>query len=290
MMRQVKAALHNHLRTSSFITPAYSNKSIRNAEQRLGKGGIFGVINFDPSATEVDPRWHLFVDGLRFDNVLTGNGVYIPEKDILAVRGQEVHTAEGVHILLIGTTLDQRVPNGSTIEQTLDLADEFGAIKVADHPYHKHGIGKILEECKELRERFDGYEAHNAIAVDFGSYKDANEKARLFFEEVRSRDSPWFHLISDDGHSIFELGKSWQTITMPENYGQFRDSPAALNAVLREGLVNGTKIFLPYYSTETKLGFSYHAVSLAILIGARKLGLDPNRQTAPLLDKIGIKI
>ena len=126
-MRQVKSTPHNHLRTSSHITKAVANSAVEVASKRLGRGGIFGVINFNPSDREIDPRWQLFVDNLSYDKISTGNGVYLEEPDILVVRGQEVPTKEGYHVLLIGTTPDQNVQNGMSLDDVLRLGREFKA-------------------------------------------------------------------------------------------------------------------------------------------------------------------
>jgi hypothetical protein len=53
---KIKADLHNHLRTSSNISYSDFNNSIDIALDRLGSGGMFGMINFD------DKRYEKYIE------------------------------------------------------------------------------------------------------------------------------------------------------------------------------------------------------------------------------------
>ncbi len=162
--RIVRAALHEHLRTTSHITPRLVKKAINKAEKRLGKGGILGIINFNPSDTQGDPRYHLFAEYAKpFDAQSFERGLYLPNQDLLIFKGQEVPTKEGYHILLLGMPTNESIPNNTSLENVLRTTRELGAIKIADHPFHHHGIGPELERNPELLEEFDGIETENGI-------------------------------------------------------------------------------------------------------------------------------
>ncbi|MEK6843874.1 MAG: hypothetical protein AABX83_00450 [Nanoarchaeota archaeon] len=291
--RVVKSTPHNHLRTSSHITAETANKAVKMAAKRLGRGGIFGVINFNPSTEEVDPRWDLFVKNLRYDKIHTGNGVYLEEPDILAVRGQEVPTKEGYHILLVGTCEDENIANGASLEDVLDQGDAFNAIIAADHPFHKHGVGNFLLSHPDYTKRFDLMETYNGIAIDTKKYKNANMEAWLFFKKIMADDinPDLTEFVSDDGHSIYELGRNYSNIKMPDDYKQFRDNPERLINALKEGYLANREENLGHKKYMSKIGAADHFVDLAILIAANKLlKWDPNRRTALLFDKFGIRI
>lgn len=93
---KIKADLHNHLRTSSIFENSDFNNSIDTASKKLGGGACFGLINMH------DRRYEKFADLKGYEREWIGdnkNGIYIPEKDVLVVRGQEVTTKQG-HLLV----------------------------------------------------------------------------------------------------------------------------------------------------------------------------------------------
>ncbi|MDO8508053.1 MAG: hypothetical protein Q7S27_00045 [Nanoarchaeota archaeon] len=283
-MRTVNATLHNHLRTSSYITKNTANKAVRKANKRLGPGGILGVINFNPSPNENDPRWNLFVDNLQYDKVNTGNGVYLPQLDILAVRGQEVPTAENYHVLLIGTQNDQNVKNGTPLEEVLKLGNKFGAFIVEDHPFDRHGIGNYASKHSGIYEQFDAIEVFNGIAK-------GNVLAREEFNRIKDEFPKLYEFASDDGHSVYEIGRSYSHIEMPSDYEIFRSFPERVVQALKDGFSSNRYKGLGHQEKGSIWGRFDHAIDLSILIGAGKiLKWDSNTKTAPLLDKIGIKI
>lgn len=294
-MRKVKTDLHNHLRTSSHISKRLADKAIARASRKLGKGGIFGLINFNPSENEIDPRWQMFADNVSYEGFSTSNGIYFPRCDILTVRGQEVPTKEGYHVLLLGTTPNQNVKNGASLDYVLDAAREFKCLAGADHPFHKNGIGAFLQENPKYYGKFDFYETFNGEAEwsMFGKFKYANDKARiaLISNFLKNGDeNPIADLVSSDGHSILELGRSYTEILMPRDYMRFEKSPEKLNESLKEGLNESTEKNLLRERKSAKFGAIYHAASLALLIAASKIGVNGNRQLAPLLEKARIYI
>lgn len=293
-MKIVKSSLHNHLRTSSYITERDVKKSVKTAAKRLRKGGVLGVINFNPSENETDPRWDLFVRKLRYDCIKTGNGIYLPqaELDLLIVRGQEVPTAEGYHVLLIGTTPEQNVRNGSSLEEVLELKDKFGAIAIADHPFHKHGMGYKLKINPELYSRFEGYEVFNGICeLGSGEFKYANKKAQDEYNTIKEKYPDLAEIVSDDGHSVYETGRSYSNIKMPSDYEVFRDFPERVVGALKDGYKANREERLGDKRQGSIMGALNHAADLAVLIAAGKfLGWHPNNKTAPLLESMGIRV
>ena len=205
----VKADLHNHLRTSSNLKEGDFDKAIDIASQRLGENGIFAMTNFE------DSRYEQFT-GLRgYDRTYIGenkNAIYVPEKQILVVKAQEVPTKKG-HFLALGLGHNQHLKSNQTLEDTIQEAINFNAIKIADHPFFIAGIGPYLENHPELIGLFDAIETHNGEAI-YG-----NSKSERFYNSLG-----WNHyqnyyqlgaLSSSDGHSFHELGTSWTEIDFP---------------------------------------------------------------------------
>lgn len=291
-MRIVKVSLHNHLRTSSYITKETADKAVKIASQRLGKGGILGVINFNPSADEIDPRWNLFVEKLNYDKIDTRNGVYLPELDLLAVRGQEVPTEEGYHVLLVGTTKHQNITNEIKLSEVLIKGKEFEADITADHPFHKHGVGNFLKINPEYYSAFNGYEVYNGIcALSFGKYNRANRKAQDEFDRIKEEYPNLTQRIGDDGHSVYEIGRSYSNILMPNNYTRFKDSPEDVVEAVQYGYIINREDALGDMRRASRIGATDHAIDLIVLISAGKaLKWHPNNKTAPLLNRLGINI
>ena len=123
-MAKVKADLHNHLRTSSRSYDADFNRAVDIATKRLGVGAIFGVVNF------ADKRYEHFT-GLRgYERVYVGeknNGVYVPQQNVLVIKGQEVSTNEG-HILVIGLGKDVHLKQYKTLQDTLKEARDNNTV------------------------------------------------------------------------------------------------------------------------------------------------------------------
>lgn len=161
--RIVGASLDNHLRTSSHISKRTANRAVQVAEKRLGPGGIFGVLRYD-SPKERDPRWDMFVRNLRCDTINTGNGIYVPELDVLAIHGQEVTTLEGCDVLAIGHSPEQTIKHGEPLMKTALEIREYGAIGIIAAPYHVKGAGKLFEKRPELIRNFHGVQVFSGEA------------------------------------------------------------------------------------------------------------------------------
>src|SRR3989344_1370623 len=211
-MAKVKADLHNHLRTSSRSYDVDFNRAIDIATRRLGDGAIFGVVNF------ADKRYEHFT-GLRgYERVYVGeknNGIYVPQQNVLVIKGQEVPTNE-CHILVFGLGKDVHLKQYRTLQDTLKEAVDNNGVVIVDHPFHSHGLGNYLESNPSTLKSIDAIEVHNGEGA-FGIPKTpfpygANRKAQEFYDRIK-RDFPHLGaLASSDGHSMYELGRSWTEI------------------------------------------------------------------------------
>jgi len=217
-MRKVNADLHNHLRTLSDMSKLSFNEVIDIAKQRLGAGGILGIVNFN------DERYEQFSNLPGYERQDLGNGFYVPEKDILVVKGQEIPTKQG-HILVLGIEKGKHLKPGKDLEETIKESLDNDGIIIMDHPFYHAGVGEYIKQAPILAECFDGIEVYNSEAELYIPRilpRNANEKARKLYEEVKEF-SEIGALFSSDGHSLAEIGRSYTQLEMPE-YGSIRDS------------------------------------------------------------------
>ena len=98
--------------------------------------------------------------------------------------------------------------------------------------FYIDGIGQYLEKNPSLLEYFDAIEVHNGEAVWLPLFtpRNANQKARGFYEEIKS-DFDIGALSSSDGHSFGEIGSSYSYLPQIE----FRDSET-LTSSLRKAI------------------------------------------------------
>ena len=202
MVGRIKADFHNHLRTSSNLQDEDFNQSIDLAHRRLGRGGAFGMINFS------DTRYERFSELGGYQRIYVGpqkNAIYIPEKDILVVKGQEVPTEQG-HLLVLGLGYDQHIKQHQSLEDTINEARKYGATIVADHPFFAEGIGSYLKGKgnRHLKE-IDAIETYNGEAT-IGIF--SNFRAKNFTRMSRDIGS----LATSDGHSMYKLGSAWTEV------------------------------------------------------------------------------
>ncbi|MFA5173836.1 MAG: hypothetical protein WC438_01505 [Candidatus Pacearchaeota archaeon] len=210
---KIKADLHNH--GGTLLYNGDFNKVIDRAHKKLGFNGILGWINF------ADNRYETLVSKKGYERQDLGNAVYVPEKNILVLRGQEIGTKQG-HLLVLG--LKENLKDQRTLEDTLKEAKDNNGIIIADHPFYFEGLGKYLIKNPDLIEDFDAIEIHNGCA-NFYPF-NANKKARIFY----NHQTPFDDLGSvsfSDGHSLNEIGSSY---TCLENI-DFSDSPKLLDSL-----------------------------------------------------------
>lgn len=210
-MIKVNADLHNHLRTFSDMSNLDFNRVIDIASQRLGEYGILGLINFN------DDRYEQFSGLEGYERINLGNGFYIPEKKLMVVKGQEIPTKQG-HLLVLGVKENEHLESGMDLESTVEDALDHDGIIVADHPFYYGGLGSYLEQEPVYADLFDGIEVYNSEAeLWFPGVlpRGANKRARKFYEQVKDKSCVGA-LLSSDGHSLAEIGRSYTQLEMPE--------------------------------------------------------------------------
>ena len=121
------------------------------------------------------------------------------ESGLVVVRGIEVSTASG-HVLVYG--VDEAIPRGLSIDETVRRAHELGGVAVAAHPKRfPSGIG--LEAARSGP--FDGIETVNG-----GNPSRSNAKARRI-AEVRALSQTG----GSDAHKPHEIGRSFTVFENP---------------------------------------------------------------------------
>lgn len=209
----VKADLHNHLRTTSSFKDADFNKAIDKIRKRLGVGGVLGLINF------ADDRYEDLISRPGYERQNIGNAVYVPEKDVLIVKGQEIPTQQG-HLLVLGIEQNKHMISGRSLKDTLKEAKDNNGTIIADHPFYIDGIGGYLSEHPELMKDIDALEVINGEAhfgvpftrIPFG----ANQKAIDFYRDIRTSQEHLGAIASSDGHSFYEIGRAYTHISRPD--------------------------------------------------------------------------
>lgn len=257
----VKADLHNHLRTSSNVKEGDFNRAIDVAQKRLGFNGTFGLINF------ADARYENFANSKGYERQNIGNAVYIPEKNILVVKGQEVRTKEG-HLLVLGLKQNTHLKSGTDIalEDAIKEAKDNNGILIADHPFYREGIGRNLQENPELLKKIDGMEIFNGEAVFIPGLtpRKANKKAMDFFEELERQGKNIGGIASSDGHSLYELGKNY-TLIPQLNISNSEALIESLRQGIKEAPSNGIK------THTSRIGAYDHILDLAFYAALKKL-------------------
>ena len=275
-LKQVMASLHEHLRTSSRMKNF--NRIVDKAKDRLGEGGIVGLINFN------DERYERFSELTGYAREFIGkphSALRIVPGDLLIVKGQEVPTQQG-HVLIVGLPYGMQLKTGKNLDYTLDEADEFKAIKIIDHPFFIEGLGPFLESNPQYIKRFNAVEVFNGNAelyIPKITNRGANKKALEFY----SRHNYLFPLISTDGHSGIgiefqdEFCKSFSYLQVPySSYGGLYDwmcTNTDINKTLRQGLEKHIRPSVLGMTNTAKLGALNHLIDLGIITGLSKIGI-----------------
>ena len=273
-MMKIRADLHNHLRTSSKFIEGDFNAAINKAREELGEGGIFGMVNF------ADARYEEFI-GLRgYERAPLGdnsNGVYIPDKKIIIVKGQEVPTREG-HLLVLGLGRDIHLKNHRSLEDTIKEARDNGAITIADHPFYLSGIGKSLLEEEGLLNQLDAIEVHNgeaAFGFPIGPIPfEANPRSSGLYPIAKHLNPHLGAISSSDGHSFYELGSSWTQIKQPNLESKTEFIPSLRDAI------RGSDMDTPMKKSNSYCGAIDHIADLIFIAKiAPKIGLKSKFET-----------
>lgn len=234
-----RADLHYHGTTPGIFSRGLSERMLRVGERRLATPENYGVMGMDNFG---DRRYECLLEALGDSVDDRDFFFYSPPHNMVVIKGEEVPTKEGVHLLGIGLPKGKHVlpgKGGISIEDASKKIRDLGGLVVADHPYSRNGIGLF---CREMGweipyDLLDGWEIYNAEAearIPKLLPPHANKDATVEYygsdarrEAAGQSLSP---LVSSDGHSLFELGKSHRTVSLPVDYTLLTPE------TLREGL------------------------------------------------------
>jgi len=150
--------VHSHYSADSSITP----KDLVSFAKRCGLDGV--------AVTDHD----------RLDGALR----IATETDFLVVPGIEITSSNG-HV--VGLNVQELIPRGLTVNETVDKIHESGGIAIACHPVglFKGGLGKLTNS------EFDAVEVINSSAIPFNYTVRQNERiaSRLGKARVAGSDA-----------------------------------------------------------------------------------------------------
>lgn len=277
-MRNIKADLHNHLRTSSRMS-GLVKPTIDKARKTLGPGGIIGLVNFDDSRYEDFANQR--VNGYEHQD--TAETLYFPNQDVLVVKGEEVQTAQG-HLLVLGLPTGKHMISRRPLDDTiLEAKERYDAITIADHPLYKEGCGVVLRFLPERyfspdsQYKLDAVETHNGEAAFscFGLLpRNANIRAQQMMNNLslaKTDLSKVGEIYSSDGHSVYEIGSSWTELDIPEQVCITQDTSIVKQALKKA--VQETNPFTPRKNTNSRFGAIDHISDLVTLIALGKIGI-----------------
>lgn len=116
--------------------------------------------------------------------------------DIEVVIGEEITTADGE---IIGLFLNELIPDGLSVEETVDIIRSQGGLTIAPHPFSIHVAG-LQEKIFSLD--LDGFEVMNGGHVD--SY--SNNFAKAVMDKYPGQ---WAPISGSDAHSVHTAGYNW---------------------------------------------------------------------------------
>lgn len=209
MKKLVKADLHYHAPPHRKLRKGDFNRIVDLARQRLGAGGILALVSFD----NYKPYDGVYNLSSGYKRQSFGNAFYVPERQILVVRGQEMHTNQG-DILSLGLEkmLPFRMTHPPDFKDVARAIQQEGGTGVLVHGFCLQGAGRYVQKHLEILTDLDAIEIHNGRALSPG----ANRRARNFYYQVK-QDSPYLGALANtDGHSFFEIGLSNTATQTPE--------------------------------------------------------------------------
>ena len=168
---------------------------------QLGKSMKFPESVISPE-TQVDKMRSLGYDVMAITDHDETAGAFRGAKyakkfdDIELIVGEEVSTADGE---IIGLFLNERVPKGLSVEETVDIIRSQDGVVIAPHPFSFHVPG--LQE-KILEIDIDGFETINGGHPD----KYSNMFAKKVMDAYPGR---WADLAGSDAHSVYTSGTCW---------------------------------------------------------------------------------
>lgn len=260
----VKADLHNHLSTRTFRGDFYTVIDV--TRTRLDEGAVLGLINFG------DARYERFAQSVGYERQDIGNAIYVPDEDVLVIKGQEIKTKKG-HLLVLGLQKDVHLKDDRTLDDAIKEAHDNNGIIVADHPFYKEGIGPFLEENASFYlDHFDAIEVFNGEAslwLPRMLPRNANKKAERYFRNVSSIFPNLGAIATSDGHSLYEIGRSYSYIDFPD-IGSAEKLVKSLRNEIRKCRYTHIRNHQesPGWGA---LGCADHILDLVAIIAARKL-------------------
>ncbi len=178
-MKMIQADLHNHLgRNGEFSS---FNNVIDLAHERLGDGGIFGIVNTGEGRSK--ERCEIFFNspGYDRDSILDRRFIFVPEKNIYVARMQEVFTEQG-HLVVGDLPIGVYIQDGNSLEYSAEQTKDRGGTTISPHPFSPmRGTGQYLNDHPEVLKFIDGFETYNGSAALFHG---ANRKAKRFYDTV----------------------------------------------------------------------------------------------------------
>jgi len=223
MEKRIKADLHNHFSTWESGWGDF-DYVIDKISRRFGEG-VIGLANCE------DQRYENFVDSKqgkrKYERVEIGddkNALWLPQKNLLIVKGQEVFTNQG-HFLVLATPKKHKVIL-KNLGEVVKEANDIGAPAIAIHPY-LHGTGQYLEQHQELIDKIDSIEIYNASLGLFGD--GFNNLAKNLYLDNNFFSSGCCSFT--DGHSARAIGTSYTQIPQLDI-----TSSETLRASLKEAL------------------------------------------------------
>jgi hypothetical protein len=260
-MVKIKADLHNHLRTLSGMNGLF-NKTVDKVRSSLGVGGLIGLVNYE------DKRYESFVNQRGYERKNIGSAIYIPEKDVVIVKGQEIPTNQG-DLLVLGLKENKHLKSGKSLEYTFNEARDNNGIILADHLFYFAGIGCYLRRNQSLLKYLDGIEVHNGEAnvwIPKIAPANANNISQEFYGKIKNNFNIGAICVSD-GHSIFEIGSSYSSIEKPNI-----ENSEVLNKSLRKS-IREHKDFSQDKQTNSNLRALDHIGKLIVLKTLQKVGI-----------------
>lgn len=225
-----KADLHNHLGTSG-SNPGF-DETIDFVSEKLGEKIIFGIANSN------DYRFERFVEQThrKYSKIFLKDlrGVYIPEKEIIALKCQEIFSDQG-HILAIGLPYNKNITSKNA-QEVIKESKDLGALLCAVHPFYYQGIGNFLKSNPELLLNFSSIETYNGSA-EFSFLKKlpkhANYQAQAFFQLTDYNHDLNLGMSSfTDGHSVKSIGTCYTHLDL--SFENNEDFIAHLDNSLRQ--------------------------------------------------------
>lgn len=165
---------------------------------------------------------------------------------IIVIPGEEVSSSEG-HILAFG--INQEIPRGMGIKETIDAIHEAGGVAFAAHPYRWwSGLG----ERNTLDFDFDGIEALNARSVI-----SANNKSKSLAKKIGKPVSA-----GSDAHTPPRIGSG---------FAEFPDELKTWEEVLDYLMKNKVKTQSTSRGKFASLKYGMKSISQWIFRGFRKM-------------------